>query len=99
MKPIAFEKNNQHVQVSSEQVETHKWKGFNSSDKPIKVTQMGVSCGCFSFERIEEVPAQSDFEITTYINKVGKSGLFSVSLTIDFENGQKEELRLSGKII
>lgn len=99
MKPIAFETNRKNVQVSSEKVETHTWKGYNSSKEPIKVTAMGVSCGCFSFERLYEIPAESEFEITTYINKVGKSGLFAVTLTVDFENGQKEELRLSGQII
>ena len=98
MKSISFESNHKKVTVSSQNVETHKWQGYNSSSQPVKVTQMGVSCGCFSFDRISEVPANSPFEITTYINKVGKSGLFSVSLTVDFENGQKEELKLSGQI-
>lgn len=98
MKDIVFEKQSLNTKISSTQVETHKWKGYNLSNKVIKVQQMGVSCGCFSYDQLSEVAPNSEFEITTYINKVGRSGLFSVSLTIKFDNGQAEILKLSGQI-
>ena len=98
MKDIVFERTSLNTKISSTQVETHKWKGFNVSNKLIKIQQMGVSCGCFSYDSLNEIKPNSEFEITTYINKVGRSGLFAVSLTIKFDNGQSEIIKLSGQI-
>ena len=99
MKQIVFEHESLNVEISSKEIGTHIWRGFNFSSDPVIVNSMKVSCGCLSFDPIKILPANSEFEFKTYINKLNQSGLFSVSLFLEFSNDEKQTLKLSGKYL
>ena len=96
---IVFEKTQVNVNISTKEVFTYDLKGFNHSKEPVKVKAIGASCGCLSFDNPQTLDPQSAFKIKLYLNKINKPGLFSVSLSVDFSNGQKFLFKVAGSAV
>ena len=99
MKQVVFDQPTLNLKVSTHRVYEHTVTGLNLSSNIIKVLYMSPSCSCLTYEPLDIVDANKEFSFKIYINKVGLTGRFSVSLTINFDNGQKEVIRISGEIL
>lgn len=96
---VVFEQPALNVNISTKEIFTHEFKGFNYSKTPLKIKNIGASCGCLTFNHPGDLQPQSAFKIKVYLNKLNRPGLFSVSLNVDFENGEKKQLKLSGSAV
>lgn len=97
MNQIVFDKSAVRVDISNKEVFNHTFRGYKLKDVDISILSHKVSCGCMTVTLPDSLT--NEFEIKTHINKIGQSGFYVVSLYLEFSNGQKETLTLSGKII
>ena len=88
----------QSVNISSEKVHQHIFKGQNLLNQTVLVSKTSASCSCTSILIPESISPLEEFEIKMSVNKLNQSGRYSVYLTLDFE-GETHTLRLSGEVV
>lgn len=76
---------------------THTFTGKNLGSEIIKVKSAVKGCSCTSLEYKEEILPDTDFEVKMSVLK-DHAGLFSVSVTLTFDNNQSQTLNINGKV-
>ena len=98
MKKIVIAQPSQRVDISSKEIYTHTFTAHNLSQNKVGVTKKTASCGCTAVDIPDTIQPLEIFEIKVSVNKLGSSGIYSVHLTLEFEN-ESHTLRLSGNIL
>lgn len=99
MKDIVFEQPVVKADFKTDTIYTHKFKGYNISNQVIKKLSAKGSCACLTATLPDEILPNSSFELSVHINKLGQQGYYSNALYLEFSNGQKETLKISGQLI
>lgn len=94
---IIFEHPTVQKNISSTEIHIENFKGHNVGS-PQTIKSVTTSCPCTTVKYPKEL-ISGQFEIEVSIDKRGKSGFFSQSVTLLFSSGKEYKLNINGKII
>ena len=100
---IVFDHKAIQKNISSKEVHHEIFKGVNLSTKPVKIVAHGSTCSCTVGKLpLNDIQPNDLFEVELIVDKVGRTGFYSVGLDITFSDGNKSEkltLNLNGEVI
>lgn len=97
-KQISFNQPNIQAHISNKEPYTHIFTALNLGPRLIKVVEVKTGCGCTTYKVPDEIQPYEEFEVKLTVDKTGLSGLYSTFISILFDTGQKETLKLGGKL-
>ncbi len=95
---IVFEQPTVRISISNKTPYTHIFKGVNNGHSTVKITKVLKSCTCTSSVTPTEVYPGVPFEVSMTVDKTGQTGYFGASITLEFDNGQTEKLKVNGEL-
>lgn len=95
---IVFEQPTVRVNINNKELYTHTFKGFNHFSVPVHITKTTKGCSCTSTVIPSKIEPNSYFEVKMTIDKVGQTGYFSTSITLEFDLGETQKLKVNGQL-
>ena len=95
---IVFEQPTVRVTISNKQPYVHTFKGFNHFNVPVHITKTTKGCSCTSTVVPSKINPNSSFEVQMTVDKAGLTGYFSTSITLEFDLGETQKLKLNGQL-
>lgn len=95
---IVFHQPTVQVTINNKELYTHHFKAVNIGNTLINKLSVTKGCSCTEVICPAEIKPNEEFEVIAIIDKRKDKGIFSVGAIIEFDNGQKIKLNVSGKI-
>jgi hypothetical protein len=95
---IVFEQPTVRVTISNKQPYVHTFRGFNHFSVPVHITKTTKGCSCTSTVIPSKIEPNSYFEVQMTVDKTGQTGYFSTSITLEFDLGNAQKLKINGQL-